>query len=223
MSQVSCIQSGRSSVMPPPAGAGRASHLAQVAMRRASSPSSRRSQTRSRPRDLCPLQRAPLGRVSWRFARLRAPPSRGIIPDAHPLCAAEPAAQADVSRTLELHDRVHRRFSMEEDELGTQRVLHHNAYVSCSRCGRPLPAETAAVVSGDALHDHSEVTYLCADCQQALAVGEKDLPTTAECPGAPLAREGWRGGGPASLERGKNPCACNSARSPTRLAERPRA
>ncbi|HZC76658.1 MAG TPA: hypothetical protein VE258_02865 [Ktedonobacterales bacterium] len=69
---------------------------------------------------------------------------------------------------------------MEEDELGTQRVLHHNAYVSCSRCGRPLPAETAAVVSGDALHDHSEFTYLCVDCQQALADGEKDLPTTAE-------------------------------------------
>src|SRR5258708_37739775 len=55
-----------------------------------------RSQTRSHPRDLCPLQRATPGGVSWRFARLRTPPSRGIIPDAHPLCAAERAAQADV-------------------------------------------------------------------------------------------------------------------------------
>jgi len=69
---------------------------------------------------------------------------------------------------------------MEEDELGTQRVLHHGAYVACSRCGKQLPLATAIVVRGDALADHSEYTYLCSDCQKALADGEQDLPTTLD-------------------------------------------
>lgn len=67
---------------------------------------------------------------------------------------------------------------MEEDELGTQRAVHHRMYVSCSRCGQMLPNEAAAIVPSDALEDHSEYTYLCQDCQQALANGEIELPTT---------------------------------------------
>jgi hypothetical protein len=40
-----------------------------------------------------------------------------------------------------------------------------------------FPREAVAIVPGDALEDHSEYTYLCRDCQQALANGETDLPT----------------------------------------------
>jgi hypothetical protein len=39
-----------------------------------------------------------------------------------------------------------------------------------------IPIEAAAIVPGDALEDHSEYTYLCQNCQQALADGETDLP-----------------------------------------------
>ena len=67
---------------------------------------------------------------------------------------------------------------MEEDELGTQRAVGHRTYVPCSRCGTMTPLQTAAIVPGDALEDHSDYTYLCSDCQRALAAGEQDLPTT---------------------------------------------
>lgn len=67
---------------------------------------------------------------------------------------------------------------MEEDVLGTQRVLSHTPYVTCSRCGKVVPKSTASIVEGDALEEGSEFSYLCADCQRALADGEKDLPTT---------------------------------------------
>ena len=69
---------------------------------------------------------------------------------------------------------------MEEDELGTQRVLHHVEYVTCSRCGRAVDKRFATVVPGDAMDDGLEYRYLCADCETALADGEQDLPTTAE-------------------------------------------
>lgn len=68
--------------------------------------------------------------------------------------------------------------TVEEDVLGTQRVLSHNNYVTCSRCGNAVPREMASIVEGDAIEDGSEYTYLCSDCQRALADGEKDLPTT---------------------------------------------
>lgn len=67
---------------------------------------------------------------------------------------------------------------MEEDELGMQRVLPHRHYVACSRCGAMIPESEAKIVPGDAMEDHSEYTYLCSSCQQALADGEQDLPTT---------------------------------------------
>lgn len=67
---------------------------------------------------------------------------------------------------------------MEEDELGTLRAMRHREYVTCSRCGQMFPKDAVAIVPGDALEDHSEYTYLCQDCQQALADGETDLPTT---------------------------------------------
>ena len=67
---------------------------------------------------------------------------------------------------------------MEEDELGTQRAISHVQYVTCARCGAFVAKQSAALVPGDALEDGSEFQYLCADCQQALADGERDLPTT---------------------------------------------
>ena len=67
---------------------------------------------------------------------------------------------------------------MEEDELGTQRAITHRTYVACSRCGTMTPRETATIVPGDALEDHSDYTYLCPDCWKALEAGEQDLPTT---------------------------------------------
>lgn len=67
---------------------------------------------------------------------------------------------------------------MEEDELGTQRVLSHTHYVTCARCSAVVPQRMATLVPGDALEEGSEFQYLCPDCQQALANGEKDVPTT---------------------------------------------
>jgi len=67
---------------------------------------------------------------------------------------------------------------VEEDVLGTERVLSHSNYVPCARCGAMVPRQAAAVVPGDAFEDGSEFQYLCRDCQQAIADGEKDLPTT---------------------------------------------
>jgi hypothetical protein len=74
---------------------------------------------------------------------------------------------------------------VEEDEMGLQRAIGHAEIgraelVSCSRCGRQTPEQSAAIVPGDALADSSEYSYLCADCQLALADGEQDLPTTLE-------------------------------------------
>lgn len=65
---------------------------------------------------------------------------------------------------------------MEEDELGTLRELRHRAYVTCVRCGQPVPQENAVIVQGDALEDQSEFQYLCQSCQEQLASGEQDLP-----------------------------------------------
>jgi hypothetical protein len=67
---------------------------------------------------------------------------------------------------------------VEEDELGTRRVLSHVQYVTCVRCGAVVARHSAVVVPGDALEEDSEFQYLCADCQKALAGGEQDLPTT---------------------------------------------
>jgi hypothetical protein len=67
---------------------------------------------------------------------------------------------------------------VEEDEIGTYRSLGHAEYVACARCGRSTRKEDAALVEGDALEDRSAYQYLCAACQQALADGEVDLPTT---------------------------------------------
>ena len=67
---------------------------------------------------------------------------------------------------------------MEEDELGTRREIGHIEYIACSRCGKLAQREEMAVMPGDALEDHSEFQYLCADCQAALADGEQDLPLT---------------------------------------------
>jgi RNA polymerase-binding transcription factor DksA len=68
---------------------------------------------------------------------------------------------------------------MEEDVVGTERVLHHGSYVACSRCGAVVDTRSAALVPGAALDDVSEFQYLCAGCQQALADGEQDLPSDA--------------------------------------------
>jgi DNA-directed RNA polymerase subunit RPC12/RpoP len=67
---------------------------------------------------------------------------------------------------------------VEEDEVGIHRALGHKEYVTCSRCGRPIPRQEAAIVQGDALEDQSEYQYLCQTCQNTLANGEIDLPTT---------------------------------------------
>lgn len=67
---------------------------------------------------------------------------------------------------------------MEEDELGTRRAIHHREYVTCSRCSQLFPKDSVAIVPGDALEDSSEYTYLCQDCQRAIADGETELPTT---------------------------------------------
>lgn len=67
---------------------------------------------------------------------------------------------------------------MEEDELGTQRAIGHASYATCSRCGRLAQARDMSIVPGDAFEDNSEFRYLCSTCQQELADGEQDLPTT---------------------------------------------
>ncbi|WIG58569.1 MAG: hypothetical protein OJF49_001315 [Ktedonobacterales bacterium] len=67
---------------------------------------------------------------------------------------------------------------MQEDVIGTQRTISHIEYVTCSRCGQVTPRQDASLMPGDALEDRSEFAYLCKDCQEALAAGEKDLPTT---------------------------------------------
>lgn len=67
---------------------------------------------------------------------------------------------------------------MEEDELGTQRAIGHVSYAICSRCGRQAPMHSMSIVPGDAFEDTSEFRYLCSNCQQELADGEQDLPTT---------------------------------------------
>jgi hypothetical protein len=66
---------------------------------------------------------------------------------------------------------------MEEDVVGTERVLSHREYVTCSRCGTVVDKQSAVLVPGTALDEVSEFRYLCADCQQSLADGEQDLPS----------------------------------------------
>jgi len=67
---------------------------------------------------------------------------------------------------------------VEEDELGTQRELRRQSYVTCARCGQPVALESATIVPGDALTDQSEYQYLCPSCQEQLARGEQDLPVS---------------------------------------------
>lgn len=66
---------------------------------------------------------------------------------------------------------------MQEDVLGTRRTAISETYVNCARCGKATRLRYAQVVQSDALSDSkSDFEYLCTECQQALANGEKDLP-----------------------------------------------
>jgi hypothetical protein len=65
---------------------------------------------------------------------------------------------------------------MEEEELGSQRVIGHKEYVTCARCERPIAVETATAVRSDALESQSDYEYLCPECVAALEDGEQDLP-----------------------------------------------
>jgi endogenous inhibitor of DNA gyrase (YacG/DUF329 family) len=66
---------------------------------------------------------------------------------------------------------------MQEDVLGTRRTAVSETYVNCARCGKATRLRHARVIQSDALSEsHSEFEYLCPECQQALAEGEKDLP-----------------------------------------------
>lgn len=67
---------------------------------------------------------------------------------------------------------------MQEDELGLQRAIGRETFVTCVRCGRPTPIQSATVVPGSALEDSSEYQYLCQECEQALEQGEQEAPTT---------------------------------------------
>jgi endogenous inhibitor of DNA gyrase (YacG/DUF329 family) len=66
---------------------------------------------------------------------------------------------------------------MQEDVLGTRRTAISETYVNCARCGKATRLRYARIVQSDALSESkSEFEYLCPECQQALANGEKDLP-----------------------------------------------
>lgn len=66
---------------------------------------------------------------------------------------------------------------MQEDVLGTRRTAVTDAYVTCARCGKATRLRYARVIQNDVFSDSkSEYEYLCPECQQALADGEKDLP-----------------------------------------------
>jgi hypothetical protein len=66
---------------------------------------------------------------------------------------------------------------MQEDVLGTRRAAITETYVICARCNKATRLRDARMIQSDVLSDsHSEFEYLCPECQQALAEGEKDLP-----------------------------------------------
>jgi hypothetical protein len=66
---------------------------------------------------------------------------------------------------------------MQEDVLGTRRTAISETYVTCARCNKATRLRHARIIQSDVLSDsHSEFEYLCPECQQALADGEKDLP-----------------------------------------------
>ncbi len=65
---------------------------------------------------------------------------------------------------------------MQEDVLGTRRTAVSETYVTCVRCGKATRLRYARVIQSDVLSDSkSEFEYLCPECQQAIANGEKDL------------------------------------------------
>ncbi len=67
---------------------------------------------------------------------------------------------------------------MQEDVLGTRRTAITETYVNCARCGKATRLRYARIIQSDVLSDdsHSEYEYICSECQNALAQGEKDLP-----------------------------------------------
>lgn len=66
---------------------------------------------------------------------------------------------------------------MQEDILGTRRVVISETYVNCVRCNNVTSLRDAVLIQSDTLSEsHSEFEYLCLDCQNLLADGEKDLP-----------------------------------------------
>lgn len=68
---------------------------------------------------------------------------------------------------------------MQEDILGTRRTAVSETYVMCARCSKATRLRYARIIQSDVLSDSkSEFEYLCPECQQALANGEKDLPLT---------------------------------------------
>ncbi|GAC1568794.1 MAG: hypothetical protein NVS3B14_19400 [Ktedonobacteraceae bacterium] len=65
---------------------------------------------------------------------------------------------------------------MQEDVLGTRRTAISDPLVTCARCNKVTRLRYARIVQSDVLSDsHSEFEYLCPECQQALADGEKDI------------------------------------------------
>ncbi|GCE10913.1 hypothetical protein KTT_07720 [Tengunoibacter tsumagoiensis] len=66
---------------------------------------------------------------------------------------------------------------MQEDVLGTRRTAVSDPYVLCARCGKATRLRYARIIQNDVLSESkSEYEYLCPECQNALANGEKDLP-----------------------------------------------
>jgi hypothetical protein len=65
---------------------------------------------------------------------------------------------------------------MQEDVLGTRLTAISETYVNCARCNKTTRLRDARVIQSDVLSDtNSEFEYLCPECQEALANGEKDL------------------------------------------------
>ncbi len=65
---------------------------------------------------------------------------------------------------------------MQEDILGTRRAAVTGMYVTCARCGKATRLRYARVIQSDVLSEsNSDYEYICLECQNALAAGEKDL------------------------------------------------
>lgn len=86
--------------------------------------------------------------------------------------------QAPILHVVKLLKLKERQVSaMQEDVLGTRRTAISETYVTCARCNKATRLRYARIIQSDVLSDsHSEFEYLCPECQQALADGEKDLP-----------------------------------------------